>query len=464
MRRRESLKDQAQPFDGNRNYQKAVRFGSEKIKSELMGNIKFINDRNAEEKRRQEEERRRQEEQRKEEERRQKEERQKNSYDEAVTILNNASTEEDYKRAERAFYFASGYKNADDLAKQCKEKAEECRKESILEEAKADMAMDTLESVCLAREKLVSISGFKDADKQLSECEARYKEIIAIKTAGEKRATKKRITIIALICITIALVVTGIIVLTQVIIPNNKYSAAENYLKEERFDEAIGIFQDLGDYKDSKEYIDYTQAKSLLCNGEYADSISILKKLGDFNDSATLLESAMQSVYSEAMSDLGSGDYKSAETLFVKLGDYKDSADIVSEYNSYNSVSSGEDISKLISFLEKSKYFSNNELLTCAKKIEPLCGLWKIKSGTHVGLSSFSIKYDISTGNRINSVTPTLDTSLNYSYNSSQNCIYANDGEYEYYKIYANQNGYLTVDGTIGKGQYAHDISALYYR
>ena len=464
VRRRDDLKNQAQPFDGNKHYQKAICFGDDKQKNELKGYIKYINDRNTEEKRKQEEEERRQEEQRKEEERRQEEEQRENTYTNAVNLMNRASTEGEYNEAASLFYSVSGHKDADVFAKKCQENAEIIRKDYILSKAKSDIEKDTIDKYYNAKDDLKTISGWKDADDQIALCETRISEIEKKIEAAKKKKKKRTIRICTVITLAIALIVAFVIVLTSVIIPNNKYNSAENLLKEERFDEAIEIFQDLGDYKNSKEYVDYTQAKSLLCNGEYADSISILKKLGDFNDSATLLESAMQSVYSEAMSDLGSGDYKSAKTLFVKLGDYKDSADIVSEYNKYNSVSSGEDISKLISFLEKSKYFSNNELLACAKKIEPLCGYWKIKSGTYVGLSSFSIKYDISTENRINSVTPILDTNLNYSYNNSQNCIYADDGEYDYYKIYANQNGNMIVDGTIGKGKYAQDISALYYR
>ncbi len=50
VRRRESLKDQAQPFDKNKHYQKAIRFGDDNLKNELNDYIDYINKRNAESK------------------------------------------------------------------------------------------------------------------------------------------------------------------------------------------------------------------------------------------------------------------------------------------------------------------------------------------------------------------------------------------------------------------------------
>ena len=46
VRKQESLKDQAEPFDHNNNYQKAVRFADEKLKTALTGYIEHINTRN----------------------------------------------------------------------------------------------------------------------------------------------------------------------------------------------------------------------------------------------------------------------------------------------------------------------------------------------------------------------------------------------------------------------------------
>ena len=46
VRKEEDLKNHPQPFDGNGNYQKALRFGDEALKAQLKGDIEFINNRN----------------------------------------------------------------------------------------------------------------------------------------------------------------------------------------------------------------------------------------------------------------------------------------------------------------------------------------------------------------------------------------------------------------------------------
>jgi hypothetical protein len=55
VRRRDDLKNQANPFDNNKHFQKATRFADDSLKNELNGYIDFINKRNEEEKRKKEE-------------------------------------------------------------------------------------------------------------------------------------------------------------------------------------------------------------------------------------------------------------------------------------------------------------------------------------------------------------------------------------------------------------------------
>ena len=259
VRRRETLKDQAQPFDNNRNYQKAVRFANAALKNELTGCIRYINDRNAETKRKQEEERRRLEKERREEEQRREEERRKNAYDEAISIMNNASTEDDYKRAENSFYSASGYKDADALAKKCNESAETCRKDSILCKAKEKMQNDTLESCFAARDELKSISGWKDANDQIAVCETKISELTSKKEEEERIAAKKKkkllITISSIVAAGIVIVAASVIVLNSVIIPNIKYNTALELFNAEKYEEALPAFEELNGFNDSNDKI-----------------------------------------------------------------------------------------------------------------------------------------------------------------------------------------------------------------
>ena len=224
VRHREDLKNLDLPFDDNKYYQKAVRFADEKLKAELISDIEYINNRNAEEKRIREEDRRRKE----EEERREEEERKERLYNylvtktnEATTIadykyvlrqletiqgykeadslsqkcqeelelfkieadyanavsrMNKASTEAAYRDVADIFKWIVGYKDADVLCKKCLDNAEICRKEEILADAKADMQQDTPEGYRSAMDKLNTISGWNNADELLALCEKRLKE------------------------------------------------------------------------------------------------------------------------------------------------------------------------------------------------------------------------------------------------------------------------------------------------
>ena len=250
VRHRKELKNQAQPFDGNKNYNKAIRFADAALKNELTGYIDFINNRNAEEKRRKEEEQRKREEeqrkreeerrrlekQRKEEERRQEEERRKKAYSEAVETMNSASTKEEYQKVVDLFYSASGYMDADNLANKCQEKVDSLRKDEVLAKVKEEMQKDTLGGYFSAKNSLLSISGWKDADEQLAICKKRIEELTA-KEKEEARITakkkkKKTITIGLIIGAVAAVVIAFMIILIMVIIPNQQYQKeVEQYQK-----------------------------------------------------------------------------------------------------------------------------------------------------------------------------------------------------------------------------------------
>ena len=92
--RQENLVKCLTPFVENKNYQKAVRFGSESLVSNLKGYIADIKRRNENE-------------------------RLSSIYNKAVQAMNSAKTKQDYKLAEASFKSIKGFKNANDLQAQC---------------------------------------------------------------------------------------------------------------------------------------------------------------------------------------------------------------------------------------------------------------------------------------------------------------------------------------------------------
>ena len=289
------LKDCKSPFDYNNNYRKAYRFADDKLKSELEGYIKFINDRNEND-------------------------RLEDIYSKAESAMKSAKDKDSFVKAAELFESIEEFKNSKELAKQCREKGEEayrkaqydkavslfenpnnevdCEAAKIIfeelgdykdsksyldkydekvEEVRKDAvyykAMETKNQVILDMDKKIenlekviqlfeSVSEWKDAKNQAELCRKEIEEIKAkqkaleLEEAKEKAKTKKRKKILSISIVSvIAVVVAFVIILNAVIIPYNKYNQALEYINNEDYINANLILRDLGDYKDSNQLI-----------------------------------------------------------------------------------------------------------------------------------------------------------------------------------------------------------------
>jgi len=267
VKEQDALKNIEEPFNDNNNYQKAIRFGDEKLKSELQGYIEFINERNEEE-------------------------RLNAVYAKAINQMNTVTTEEEFKATSIAFDSIKNYKDAKELAEECLKKAENAKKDSsynrclrILEKGET-ASINELEQVY---ESLNKLNGYKDSKQKADECS---KMIEAIKAKNEQERIEKiqkeeqerierekqaeaerierekqeqaereakariakrnkKIAIITtpIVCVVIAF----IIVLNTVIIPNNKYNEAIALMDVGKYEDAIQLFNDVLGIKDAKE-------------------------------------------------------------------------------------------------------------------------------------------------------------------------------------------------------------------
>lgn len=242
VRKQESLKDQAEPFDHNNNYQKAVRFADEKLKSALTGYIEHINTRNENA-------------------------RLDSIYTRAKNAMSAANTESAYKEAAHLFESIDEYQDSAVLVQSCYEKAEIARKDAILSKGKSKMSGEVISNYEAAIKLLESISGWKDADEKIYACQKKIDEIkakaeadrlekerqteIARKEAERIAKRNKRIAIITtpIVCAVIAF----IIILNTVIIPNSKYNNAIALMEAGNVVEAYEALIALDGYKDSAD-------------------------------------------------------------------------------------------------------------------------------------------------------------------------------------------------------------------
>ena len=314
VRRRTDLNNQTQPFNENKNFKKAIRFANAKQKNELNGFIDFINNRNAEQKRKEEEERHKQAEERRRQEKEHKEKlyneavrkmndavtkddflfaaqklsnlrgykdadvlcdkcqreaeqlRKEAEYKAAVEKMKNASTTDDYQDAAACFCSIAGFKDANSLADKCLKKAEAIRNDAIYENATAEMKKNCLDGYLSARDRFRTIPGWKDADKQLASCEKQIKEITDKKAEEDRITTKKKkkriITISSIVAAVVVITAAIVIVFNTVIVPNNKYNSAMTLFDEGKYDEAIAAFGELNGFKDSNDKMKECESKA----------------------------------------------------------------------------------------------------------------------------------------------------------------------------------------------------------
>lgn len=154
-------------------------------------------------------------------------------------------------------------------------------------------------------------------------------------------------------------IVCGLWIYMQPVIKQEKnYKKAAACLEQGQYDEAMQLFDALGDYRDSenkaeecragkKEYIIQTDYRALT-QDEYEQNISYFKKLGD--------EEALRVIYYKyGQKYMDDGDYEHAARYFERVMGYKDAEDYLREaiYKDADNALSSKEYIKAVSLFEK---------------------------------------------------------------------------------------------------------------
>ena len=290
--RMEDLQNCRQPFDGNGNYNKVLRFAEPKLIETLKGYIAHINERNENA-------------------------RLTGIYNRAVSAMNEANSENEYKAAAEIFKTVPGFKDADSLVEKCLDNAETCRKDALYNSARSQMSQNTISCYESAIRMFESISGWKDADEQIYACKKKIEELKAKEEAErleaerkaeaerlerERKAEEHRIAVekakkkakkvfaigTPIVCACIAFV----LVLITVIIPKQKYNQAMELISSGDYDSAYALLEEIGD-KETIASNKYDRAIKYIDSGDYKTACILLNGLS-YRDSAEKLKSAKQ--------------------------------------------------------------------------------------------------------------------------------------------------------------------------
>ena len=329
---KEQLKDCANPFDNSKNYQMIMMFASDSLKQEIKGYVDYIKERNENA-------------------------RKQGIYERATSLMLSAKTESDYKEAGKVFESIKGYKDAQALATECYDKAEEVRKNAVYDKAKKTANENTIESYEKAIAIYKSIIDWKDSSEQIEYCNKRIEEI------KEKAEENRKIFI---------------------------YNQAKAGAKGEdisSYEKSIQLYKSIIEWRDSKEQIEYcekrieeinkkkeerrkreeqeriererikkrnkkiavivssalacvvvfiivlfsaiipsakyTQANELYNAGKYEEAASVYESLNGWGDSAT---KAKECKYTQANELYNAGKYEEAASMYESLNGWGDSA------------------------------------------------------------------------------------------------------------------------------------------
>lgn len=227
VRKQDNLRNCANPFDQDANYQKAIRFADDKLKNELSGYVQEIITRNENK-------------------------RLEIIYVSAKREMKSA-TEDSYKKAAKLFDSIKGYKDADDKAKECLDLAGMARKEKMFQEALFLMKTEKWGNLEKAAQTFAAIPGYKDADARKETClkKAEYwrerdkEEAQKKKEEAQRKAEAEK----------------------EIAYAEGKLLMSSN--KTFQLQSAVQCFNALSDYKDSNELL--AVAKERLANAQRKD-------------------------------------------------------------------------------------------------------------------------------------------------------------------------------------------------
>ena len=207
-------------FDESDNYIKAARYANEKLRDKLNSYLYVIRY-NDDEK----------------------------MYKISVDLMATAKTEKDFINLAESFELLENFKDSKELVVECRDKAEEARKDSIYSIAVDKGKRHDISSLNEAIELFSQISEWRDASDKIDELK-KIKEILS-----EKNNRRKKKIITAAICAFVIVFIcsTLVLMITKVIIPNNKYNTALALLNDGNKDSAYSTFAEIKSYKDSDE-------------------------------------------------------------------------------------------------------------------------------------------------------------------------------------------------------------------
>ena len=272
----------------------------------------------------------------------------------AEAKINDETLIEDRKKSYEDFL-----NKTDDIAKKEYENAIKNRETDYENVAKLVEKDNDIETLNKTRNTLLKLDDFKDSRNYLEIVDEKIKEKEQLLLKRKQEEKRKKIIIASLIL----LAITGsVLYYLFIYTPANKYKNANELLENRNYKEAIQIFKELDDYKDSKELLldsYYKQGISYLDNKNYGDALRSFENIAGYKDTDNLIKEVK---YQNAIEMLDKELVNDSYKLLSEIPEYKDAQGYIDRINNeYLLLENFEnkDLSDVVKFLneEKANYY-----------------------------------------------------------------------------------------------------------
>lgn len=314
IRTPDGLGEHPQPFDDRNNYQKALRFGDENLRSQLTGYIQQIRDR-------------------------QEYERRNSIYNQAVKAMNDGAESQRisqftyanacYWNAANLFASISDFQDSDAMAENCRNYADICGKDAVYKEAQLKIRENAqIQDLEAAIKNFQQIPGWRDSNNLISICTRKIADIKAWQEAerlrqlqqeeaarikAEQTAQKRKRTVAFVAPILFGCIAAVILYIT-VLLPKQKMDKAMTLLDSGDYEAAYALLAEI-EKDDVIKSSKYDRAAERLAVGDYKSVYILLNNL-HYKDSDKIITKNSLQIRVALLQDAKAGDY-------VNFGSYE---------------------------------------------------------------------------------------------------------------------------------------------
>ncbi len=173
---------------------------------------------------------------------------------------------------------------------------------------------------------------YRDSKEQAEACRQAILDLEAkAREMAEKAAAARRKKLLIIAAAVLVVVVLAYYLIACVILPQSRYTAAEELLVAGKYEEAAQAFAEMGEYKDAADMVQevkYVQAEALFQQGDLALARTKFVQLGNYKDASDRVNECK---YKQAEEFFQQEKFNEAQRIFRELGNYKDAPDRMEE-------------------------------------------------------------------------------------------------------------------------------------